>query len=117
LLTLAAFAGWQKTTTNSDGTNYVTIVAAPGASTNRTITANGGIKVHNDWTNTVSFHLADVTATTTNEIEFVELATNETYISDWVHILDGTTNTLQLYCVEACTNGLNIFTHYRDEVQ
>lgn len=116
-LPLLAIAAWQKTSIRSNGITPVEIVAAPGASTTRTITANGGIRVFNGWTNSVSFFLRELQGTTSNTLGRVTLAVNQLYISDWVHVLNATTNSVELTCVEACGDGLFIFTHYRDEAQ
>ncbi len=117
LCAVMAHAGWQKNVTNSNGTTPVHIVAAPVGARNRVVTANGGIRVYNNWTNTIRFYLRDVRMPTSNKIEYVELETNQMYISDWVHVLDGSTNTVELTCLEACSNALQVFTHYRDEAK
>jgi hypothetical protein len=116
LLPFAGIAGWLKTTTQSNGTTAVVIVAAPSSGTNRVVTANGGLKVYNGWTNSVTFYIRE-TGATTNIIEKVTLDKGYLYIADFVHILAATNATMTLDCVEACSNSLSIYTHYRDEAQ
>jgi len=117
LLPCLVIAGWQKVTTKSNGTTPVVIASAPGSGSNRVVTAVGGIKFSNGWTNEISGSINEVNGTDTNLIESFKLGTNVMYINEWVHILNSTTNSIEIVFDYALSNSIPVYTHYRDEAQ
>ena len=103
----------------SNGATDVTILAAPAASTSRTIPA-GGIVIANLDTATVNVTLQINDNGTDRELyPDIEILPDDTWTNQKsVHVLDATTQTLEIYLSGAvAANEISISVTYRDEAQ
>ncbi len=103
----------------SNGTTDVTALAAPAASTSRTIPA-GGIIITNTDTATVNVTL-QILDTATDRVQFpdIEILAHDVWTNQKsVHCLDATSQTLEYFLAGAvATNEIQVTVMYRDEAQ
>jgi len=118
LLPMLVLGAWYNEINTSNGTTPVIVVSAPGASTSRTVPANGGVTVYNTSpTVKATFSVQLATSTTTNVLETVVLNTNETWTLDYVVILDSTDQDIELVGATAFGTILDVTSRYLDGSQ
>jgi hypothetical protein len=113
----AVCAAWMSQRSASNGVTPVTIQAAPASGKSRTVSANGGITVYNSASTAVTFTVWFANTAISQAVQTVTLPSSNTWDSNLVRILDGTTNTLELTGATPIGAALKIITNYRDETQ